>query len=1053
MVETTQQQLMAVVAIAKQSQERRERHRRRTSRDQKPVTVADSQLWHSRLGHPGPKALEQLGIQCLGARLKGPSTVKCDHCAQGKAHRQISRRMPARPKKPFEEIWIDWTDMSDDIEEYSRVMFITDAYSGFVYSYFLQTHGSGQENKTILQDFLIWTQEHHGYKVRYIRSDGELFSKTVRKELRKRGIQPLPSAPNTQSQNGGAERTGGIIMGMARSMKIAANLPHTLWRHIVEAACYLRNRTPVERNDWQSPYERVFSQKPTISHLRAYGCKAFPLTREAQLRLRRRQKLEPKAEIGRLIGYQSTNIFKIWIPYKNKVILTRDVTFNEQETFFNGIEPLTEALESRIREIQIPEDQVQKLLSLEIESDVEDMVESDEEEEVILDEIVVATDDLDHDQESHDTDESGNDISLPPTPPHSDHECLQAVLSAYLPIRQKPGIPGGVEGGQAIYSQNDQDDLIYRFHEYHPVKTDNAVQGAFNAGFRFKRTHRKNLPPLPESQKDLRNHPFKEQFIQAQKDHLTSHDKMESFQQVPWSKAKGYKVLGCMWVFLYKTDRHGFLMKCKARLVVCGNQQQKTDMPTRATTLASMAFRALMAIAAIYDLELEQMDAVNAFVNCTLDEVVYMRSPPGFPERGPVLRLKKALYGLRRSPLLWQKALTKKLQEIGFKVVPQEPCIMKKGAIFVFFYVDDIIWAYPKGDIEAAKAGIKALSRAYEMTYIGNPQWFLGIHILRQRSQRVIWLAQDAYLEKVANRFEIDLSKSPDTPLEMIDLDESKNQATPKSTHEYLGKIGSILFAAISTRPDIAFAASKLARFNTNPSERHHKAVNRVIQYLYHTRSYALRLGNSLAKIPADIFLCSSDASFADNKDRKSSQGYVLRLFGSPIAWRASKQKTVTTSSTEAELLAISEAAKEMIFTSRLLTALQVQIDQPLQIECDNSQTIRLLTEESNKLSTRLKHIDIHQHWLRQEVQNKRIAIHWVESQKMIADGLTKALPKQKHQEFIKQLFLEDIRVRIQADTRLQEALDDFKSKTHTQNQALTLRLSGQGRLSQQAEE
>ncbi|KAM4066269.1 reverse transcriptase (RNA-dependent DNA polymerase) [Hirsutella rhossiliensis] len=100
-----------------------------------------------------------------------------------------------------------------------------------------------------------------------------------------------------------------------------------------------------------------------------------------------------------------------------------------------------------------------------------------------------------------------------------------------------------------------------------------------------------------------------------------------------------------------------------------------------------------MAIAAEFDLELDQMDAVNAFINCPLEEeeVVYMRLPPGFQKPGKVLRLRKALYGLRRSPLLWQQHLTGSLEALGFTKVPQEPYIMQKGKITVFFYVDDII--------------------------------------------------------------------------------------------------------------------------------------------------------------------------------------------------------------------------------------------------------------------------------------------------------------------------------------------------------------------------
>jgi Reverse transcriptase (RNA-dependent DNA polymerase) len=120
---------------------------------------------------------------------------------------------------------------------------------------------------------------------------------------------------------------------------------------------------------------------------------------------------------------------------------------------------------------------------------------------------------------------------------------------------------------------------------------------------------------------------------------------MKSFQEMDKQHAKGQQILSSMWVFVYTTDKHGFLQKCKARLVVCGNQQAPEDLPTRATTLAGMAFRTLMAVTAKFDLETTQMDAVNAFVHCDLDEVVYVRLPPGFNQgkRDKVLHLRKAL--------------------------------------------------------------------------------------------------------------------------------------------------------------------------------------------------------------------------------------------------------------------------------------------------------------------------------------------------------------------------------------------------------------------------
>ena len=191
-----------------------------------------------------------------------------------------------------------------------------------------------------------------------------------------------------------------------------------------------------------------------------------------------------------------------------------------------------------------------------------------------------------------------------------------------------------------------------------------------------------------------------------------------------------------MWRFVYKTDKHRFLTKCKARLVVCGNQQEQGELLTRATTLAGTVFRTLMVTTAKFDLETIQIDAVNAFVHCDLDEVVYMKLIPGFTKPGRVLRLRKALYGLRRSPILWQKNLTSALRNLGFKEVPQEPCAILNGGIVIFFYGDDIVFCHRKQDKEKVEGTITELHKKFQLNAIGELKWFLGIHVLRDHRQK-----------------------------------------------------------------------------------------------------------------------------------------------------------------------------------------------------------------------------------------------------------------------------------------------------------------------------
>ena len=484
-------------------------------------------------------------------------------------------------------------------------------------------------------------------------------------------------------------------------------------------------------------------------------------------------------------------------------------------------------------------------------------------------------------------------------------------------------------------------------------------------------------------------------------------------------------------MFKYKTDKHGNLQKCKARLVVCGNQQQNHDFPTRATTLAITSLRILLAVAAKFDLETLQLDAVNAFVHANLDETVFMRIPPGYLQSGKVLKLNKALYGLRRSPLLWQQKLTNKMKKLGFKEIPQEPCVVQKDGIIGFFYVDDIVFAFKKDRDDEVKKIVESLSQVLTIKVVGELKWFLELHVIRNRTKRTIWLSQKAYIMKICNEFiQTNPLRFPTTPIEIpellpIDKDEIVSDS---SRTLYQQKIGSLLFAAIATRPDIAFAVLRLSRFNQRLGHKHHKAADRVFHYLFATQDHCIRYGGDVQDFSS--FVCASDASFGDNTlDQKSSQGYIIKLFGRTIAWRANKQDTVTTSSTETELLAISQTAKEAIYLSRLMKALKLFLLEVLTIEYNNKQTIRLLVDESTKLQTKLCHVDIHSHWLRQEVQRQSIKIRWVPTKDMVADGLTKALSVIKHEYFVGMTGIEDKRELLASIKREDDLRDVFQQR------------------------
>ena len=535
---------------------------------------------------------------------------------------------------------------------------------------------------------------------------------------------------------------------------------------------------------------------------------------------------------------------------------------------------------------------------------------------------------------------------------------------------------------------------------------------------RMQRIHRRDLPPEPQRHEDLQTHILGEAFKQAELDHLSSHAQMQTWSEVAKSDPmmKDHQILDCMWVYVYKFNKHGRLEKCKARLVVRGDQQAKSMVGnTYAATLAARSFRIFMAIAARFDLELMQYDAVNAFVHAKLDEKICMKMPHGYKKPGVILKLNRALYGLRRSPILWQRTFHSALVDIGFKPVPHEHCCLTHNGILIFFYVDDIVIAFRKNDESVVHRLLSKLKKRFNISGESELQWFLGIRVIRDREKKLIWLNQSSYIEKISSLAKTHISYHFNTPMAHEELFPYDGTASHPEIHSYQRKIGSLLYAAVTTRPDIAFATSRLSRFLTNPSPEHHAAADRVLVYLKRYKDYGLQFGGG------DDFVIASDASFADNSlDRKSSQAYAMKLFNGLVGWRANKQDTVTTSTTEAELLALSQAAKEGQYISRLLEELTVQLDRHcIEIQCDNYQTIRLVNEEIARLQTKLRHVDIHNHWLRQEASKGRINVVYVKSAEMIADGLTKALPLEGFQRFRDQIGL----VKIQ--------IDEIESKTN----------------------
>ncbi|CEL02103.1 hypothetical protein ASPCAL03275 [Aspergillus calidoustus] len=1006
----------------------------------KPLILdGDIDLWHQRMGHLNYEALEHLPEASTGVKMLNRGSMgfqSCETCILSSADQQISRRSAERETEPFRRVHFDLIQLT---EAFNGDRWCIHLYDEATHNHVVYTSGRKNGIAEALQDFTNLVKNQYGKPVKIYRSDNErtlgggfkdlIWNEGIRHETPPRG-HPM--------QNGPAERSGGVIIRKARSLLVNARLPLDLWPLAFKAAAALLNRSPIRALNWKTPYEALHGKQPNLANLYTFGCRAYMRNQD----LMRTAKVAPRALIGYLVGYKASNIWQIWIPKQKKVEEARDVVFDESRLY----DPTEPFMEDLIKEVS-PEVPVEVLQTSRLEDLLaEDLSMPDLDEEV---ENVQETEASGASGASKAADTSEIPTPLLPTPdstpgptPESAAEIENNRLESYdrprddspsrilLESLQNDEIQssGGeptrvrrprqevdpsniVEGRRSRRAQRDPQFESYAAYE----DQANSLLSAFAIGLTcqtpLKQLHRDDLPAPPRSWNEMLKHPLQNEFMTACTTEYEAILKKGTVRVVEQQEAGRDRVIPLLWVFTYKFDQDGKFIKAKARICVRGDLQAESAEEKRAATLTARTFRTIMALVAAFDLDTTQYDATNAFLNALLDEDVYVSLPDGFKAKGKIWKVIRALYGLRRSPRLWQKDLSATLKEFGLQVVNEDQCLFTNHHLLVIFYVDDII-VVNKKDPEARREAQRfkqALERRYELRHLGEVSWFLGTRVIRDRTARKLWLCQDSYIDKMAARYHLnDRIQSPKTPMACSELVPREDQATPAQIHHYQQKVGSILYATIISRPDAARTVNKLAEFLTNPSEKHLEAVDRAIAYLYATRYLAIEYSGMTD--PNKTFMCASDASFADHKDRRSTEGYLCKLYGGPIDWRASKQRTVTTSTTEAELLAISEAAKSMFWWKRLFEAIEFDPEHQISILCDNQQTINLLTKEDPQIRTKLRHVDIHGQWLRQEVQAKHVDIRWVPSAEMPADGLTKVLPDQKHQEFMKMLGLVDVK-------------------------------------------
>ncbi|XP_059217552.1 uncharacterized protein LOC131994728 [Stomoxys calcitrans] len=198
---------------------------------------------------------------------------------------------------------------------------------------------------------------------------------------------------------------------------------------------------------------------------------------------------------------------------------------------------------------------------------------------------------------------------------------------------------------------------------------------------------------------------------------------------------------------------------------------------------------------------------------------------------------------------------------------------------------------------------------------------------------------------------------------------------------------GSLTYAAQVCRPHISYAVGVLSRYNNNHGKPHWEAVKRVMRYLKGTVDYKLQF----SKDNNEYLQGFSDADWAGDLDeRKSTSGYVFMFQNGSISWNSKKQSTTALSTTEAEYMAVSASAQEALWLGSLFK--ELGNSSFIKIKCDNQSAINLTNNST--YHARSKHIDIRHHFVRELVEDKKIAIEYINTNDMVADVLTKPLSR-----------------------------------------------------------
>jgi hypothetical protein len=411
-----------------------------------------------------------------------------------------------------------------------------------------------------------------------------------------------------------------------------------------------------------------------------------------------------------------------------------------------------------------------------------------------------------------------------------------------------------------------------------------------------------------------------------------------------------------------------------------------------APTGKAASLRLLLLFALNAGLLIHQLDVRSAFLTCPLEYEVTLFPPHGFEcPPGTVLELRKAIYGLKQASKAWYNRLKNFLVSKGFKSTQADPCVFhrpdapNRSATWIFAHVDDLVI------ISREPLCFKAeIESEFDIKYLGQAEFLLGMNI--DRSPGFLHIHQTQYIERKITEYGLDNAPVASCPLD------PKSHLRAATSHDaaefkklgvsYCALIGSLNYLSVLTRPDVSYAVSILSQHLENPGITHFRAAQQVFRYLKGTK----QVGLLFQKEPSLALSCHVDADWGNCPDtRRSVTGYVVLTNAQLLSWKATRQATVSLSSTEAEYKALSDLGREVAWFRNLISKIHVNYKpHEVPVGVDNQGAIDLARSEMSQNGFRTKHMDIRLHFVRELVVDCLIKLQYIRTTANLADFLTK---------------------------------------------------------------